>query len=107
MQLERIVAKDDGARWGAIVFPNSEEPLSAAQISAFAGIHADLLAFIDERRHLHHQPGLELGGLGDAGSSSRLEPRLCLYDGQFHGSRQLNAHSLAVMVTHLDEEVRR
>src|SRR5690348_15781627 len=34
--------------------------LGARQICAFGRVHAYLLAFVDERRNLHHQPSLGL-----------------------------------------------
>ena len=46
-------------------FENQLHDLSSFQIRAFRRVHADLLAFLDERRHLDHEAGLHLGGLGD------------------------------------------
>ena len=53
-----------------------KQPLRAAKVGAFARIHADLLAFVDEGRHLDHKASLSLGGLGDGGSRRRLEAGL-------------------------------
>ena len=47
------------------------DSLRPAQVRPFAGVDADLFALVDERRHLHHQPGLSLGRLGHARRRSR------------------------------------
>jgi hypothetical protein len=58
-----IRKKNDRSLFAA---PNAGRPnfrLRAFLIGAFRGIDADLFAFGDEGRHLHHQAGFELGGL--------------------------------------------
>ncbi len=79
----------------------------AAKVCAVAGVHADLLAFVDEGRNLDHEAGFRLGGLGNAGGSGRLKARLGLENSQFDRRGQLDAHCLTVVITHLDLQVRR
>ncbi len=43
----------------------SQPRLRAFSVRAFIRIHADFLAFIDERWHLHHKAGFHLGRFGD------------------------------------------
>jgi len=43
------------------------ETLRAALVGAFAGVDADLFAFVDEGGNLNDEAGLGLGGLADAG----------------------------------------
>src|SRR6202012_1230129 len=47
----------------------------AAEVGTLARVHFDLLAFINEGRHLHDEACLSLGWLGHRGSSRRLEAR--------------------------------
>jgi len=54
------------------------ELLCSGQIRAFRGIDLNFLAFVDEGRHLHHESGLGLGGLGHAGCGSALQSGLGL-----------------------------
>ena len=46
--------------------------LCAREVGAFRGVHPDLFTFVDEGRHLHHQPGFRLGRLGDAAGRRRF-----------------------------------
>src|ERR1700733_7148102 len=64
-------------------------------IGAFGSIHADLLAFGDERRHLNHKAGFHLRGLRYVRYRRALEPWLRLYDSHVHGWRQLHADRFA------------
>lgn len=48
---------------------NFDPVLRSAHIRAFAGIHADFFAGVDEGGDLDHEAGLELGRLCDARSS--------------------------------------
>src|SRR5664279_1333055 len=50
----------------------------ARQVGTVGGVNPDLIAFVDERRHIHDQPGFRLGRLGDAAGSGRLQSRLGL-----------------------------
>ena len=50
--------------------------LGAAQILAGAGIDLDLVALVDEQRHLDLSAGLDGSGLGDVGSSVASEAGL-------------------------------
>src|ERR1700728_3897232 len=72
--------------------------LCPAEVSALAGVHANFLAFVDEGRHLHNQACLELGRLGHARGSGRLQARFGLHHFKLDSRRQLYAHSSAVMV---------
>ena len=55
-------------------FVTFRKDLRAAHVGAFARIDADLLAFINEGGHLHHEAGFGLGGLGHRGRRGRLQP---------------------------------
>lgn len=59
-------------RFHAILHPRRvrqiilDSRLRPAQVSTFAGVHADLLALIDEGGNLYHEASLQLGRLGHA-----------------------------------------
>ena len=76
--------------------------LGPAQVSALAGVNADLFAFIDEGWDLDNEAGFKLGGLGDAGCSGRLQARLGLHDFQLNRRRKLDAYRVAIVVADLD-----
>src|ERR1700722_8641222 len=80
--------------------------LRPRQIRAFRRIHFDLLAFVDERWNLHHQPGLGLRGLGHAGSGGTLQSRLSLNHREDDGLRQLDPDRFAVEKLDLDFKIR-
>jgi len=46
--------------------------LRAAEVSALAGVDANLFAFVDEGGHLDDEAGFGPGGLADAGGGGRL-----------------------------------
>ena len=70
----------------------------AAHVSAFASVHADLFAFVDERRHLHHQAGLGLGRLGHADDAvADFSPGSVSTTVNSTVRRQLDAHGLAIV----------
>jgi len=75
-----------------------------AQISTLAGIDLDLFAFVNERRHLHHQAGLRFGGFSHARSRRRLESRLGLDNGKLDGAGS-SMPTAAVVIADLDLQV--
>src|SRR5688500_6387267 len=77
--------------------------LDALDVGAGRGVDADALAFADERRHLHDEPGLHLGRLADVGDRGALQCGLRLHDRHLHRQRELDADR-AVLV-HLDLEL--
>src|SRR5690348_16455073 len=86
---------------------NSKTRLCAAEVSAFAGIDADLFAFVDEGRDLDDKTGFSFGGLSDAGGGGRFEARLGLDYGEFDEAWGLNADRSTVKVANRDLKVRR
>src|SRR6516164_8248890 len=92
-----IRAKEKRLRRGSR-FMRTQIRLGAAEVGAFAGVDADLLAFVDEGRHLDDEAGFRLGGLGDARRSRGLEAGLRLDDREFHKRGQLDADCVAVVV---------
>ena len=80
---------------------------SACLIGRFGRRNPDLLALVDKRRHLHHQPGLQLRGLGDIRNRRALHPRLGFDHGQIHRGRQLHADRLAFVELDVHLQVRR
>src|SRR5579875_794161 len=60
--------------------------LVAAQVLAALGIDRDRVAFVDEVRYLHHQPGLGGGGLKRIGHRRAAHPGL--------GAHHLHVHRL-------------
>jgi hypothetical protein len=67
---------------------------------------SDLLTLVDEGRHLHDQPRLELGRLGDRGGRRRFDARFGLDYGHLDYARQFDAHRLAVVKTDCNRQVR-
>jgi hypothetical protein len=65
--------------------------LCAAEVGSFAGVDANLFAFVDEGRNLDDEAGFELGRLGDAGGGCGLDAGLGLDDGQLDGAGQVDA----------------
>src|SRR5579864_8573589 len=79
--------------------------LCSGQVHALSRVNLDLLAFVNERRDLHHQSGLRFRGLGYAGSSGAFQSRLSFYHRENHGLRKLDAHRLAIKKFHLDLKI--
>src|SRR5437667_12523354 len=75
-------------------------------ISAFRRTHPNLLAFGNKRRHLHYQPGLQLGRLGDVRDAGAFHARFGLDHGENNRRRQFHADGLALMKFHLHLELR-
>ncbi|CAN4033363.1 DUF2178 domain-containing protein, partial [Dysosmobacter welbionis] len=88
---------------GGIRFPPLPHLLlAAADILASAGVDLDLVARVDEQRHLHLSTGLQRRGLGHVGGGVAPQAGLGLRDlqvhevGHFHGEHAaLVAHQLA------------
>src|SRR5678810_87533 len=53
--------------------------------------HADLVALVDKRRHLHHQPGLERGRLHLRAGRGPLDARHRFRDDEIDRRRELDA----------------
>jgi hypothetical protein len=79
--------------------------LSPAHVCAFGGIHADLLALVDEGRNLDDEAGFELGGLGDGRGCGRLDAGLGLDNRHLDDERQFDTYGLAVVEADGDGEV--
>src|SRR6266480_1548575 len=62
--------------------------LRTLHVCAFVGIDLDLLALVDERRHLDRDPGLHLRRLESIGGGGVLDAGLGVDHGQHHGIGQ-------------------
>src|SRR5579863_108903 len=105
LQVWRILKKPAATEYLTFLGPGNL--LRPRQIHAFRRIHLDLLAFIDEGRHLHHQASLRLGCLGNTRGSRALKSRLSFHHREDHCLWQLNPHRLAIKELDFDLEVRR
>src|SRR5437879_13158559 len=86
--------------------PSITMELSALLITAVASADPNLLALVDKRRHLHHEPGFHFGGFGDVRYGCALEPGFSLDNREIDARRQLDAHGLALVELHIDLELR-
>src|SRR5262245_3146762 len=76
-------------------------------VAAFAWVDLDLLARVDEERHLDDGARLEGRGLRHVRDRVAADGRLGLRDRQLDGGRELDAGRLAVDLEHLDGARRR
>src|SRR5918995_1950987 len=70
------------------------------EIVVRARVHPHPVPDVNEERHLHHDAGLEGGGLAPAGRRVAFEARVGLRDLQVYVRRGLDAHYLAVSREH-------
>ncbi len=86
------------------VFPEEEDAIAKALersgsflICAFGRVHANLLAFADERRHLHHQTCLHLRGFGHIRNRRAFETGFRFDDGHVNGRGEFHADCFALV----------
>jgi hypothetical protein len=77
--------------------PARKALLDALDVARFGSVHANLVAFVDERRNVHHQTGFECGGLHHGAGGGFLQRGLGLHNLQVHGVRQADADGLFVV----------
>src|SRR5215212_11442330 len=70
--------------------------LDPRQVLVGAGVHAYPVADVNEERHLHHDPGLQGGGLVSARGRVTLEAGVGLGDPEVHMRQRLHAYDLAI-----------
>src|SRR6185436_3830981 len=75
------------------------------QVLGLAGVHADHLALLDERRDLDDRAGLERGGLVDVRDRRALERRLRLDHLQLHREGHLDGDRAALVELDLADRV--
>ena len=78
--------------------------LYALLIAPFGRVDANLVAFVNERRHLHDQAGFHFRRFVDVRYGGALQPRFGLDDFHFDGRGQFDTHRLAFVEfdLHLD-----
>src|SRR5262245_62072229 len=80
--------------------------LGSLDVRAGAGVDADHVPLVDERRHLHHEPGLHLGRLADVRDGRALDRGLGLHHLHRHVERQVDADRAALVELDPDLDVR-
>src|ERR1700724_2365833 len=74
-------------------------------ILAGFGAHADAVAFVDKRRHLHHEPGFGHRRLHLSAGGGALDPRGRFRDKEINGGRQIDSDRLITVKLHLYERI--